>query len=90
MKLKKYYLVFIVLNLLALAFIMIPATQGLLGSFEVVSKPDSTHVASENLLPKYILGLMILIAGIAGSLLFFYRVTRGRREAEEGPAEGLR
>ena len=63
---------------------------GLRGSFEVVSKPDSTHVASENLLPKYILGLMILIAGIAGSLLFFYRVARGRREAEEGPAEGVR
>ena len=46
---------------------------GLTGSFEVVSKHDGTHVASENLLPKYILVLMILITGIAGSLLFFYR-----------------
>ena len=63
---------------------------GLRGSFEVVSKPDIIHVASENLLPRYIQGLMILIAGIAGSLLFFYRVARGRREAEEGPAESLK
>jgi hypothetical protein len=48
---------------------------GLRGSFEVVSKHDSTHVVPENLLPKYILVLMVLIIGIAGSLLFFYRRT---------------
>ena len=53
---------------------------------------------SESHLTKNILVLMIFITGIAGSLLFFYRVLNGlglivrtrSQERIKGPAEGVR
>jgi len=54
------------LTFVAFALFIIPATQA--------RAIDETGHGSENLLPKYILGLTVLIAAIAGFLLFCYRI----------------
>ena len=56
------------LTFVAFALFIIPATQA--------RAIDESGPASENLLPKYILVLTILIVAIVGVLLFRYRVLR--------------
>ena len=58
------------LTFVAFALFIIPATQA--------RAIDNTGHGSENLLPKYILVLTILIVAIVGVLLFRYRVLRLR------------